>query len=35
MGVELVCHVEGETQLVFKNRVLREIFRPKRDEVNR
>jgi len=31
----LVCYVEGETQLVFKIRVLRKMFRPKRDEVNR
>ena len=35
MGVELVCLVEGETQLVFKNRVPRKILRPKGDEVNR
>ena len=29
----MVCHVEGETQLVFKNGMLRKIFGPKRDEV--
>jgi len=29
----LVWHVEEETQLVFKNGLLRKIFRPKIDEV--
>jgi len=32
----LVAHIEGGTRLrVFENRVLRRIFRPKRDEVTR
>ena len=32
----MVAHIEGGTRLrVFENRVLRRIFRPKRDEVTR
>jgi len=31
----LFAHIEGETLVVFENRTLRRIFRPKKDEVTR